>query len=113
MFVMGMNREKYDNFLKIVSNTSCTTNCLSLPAKVTHNNFGIVEGLMNIGHATTTTQKNVDSPSGKLWCDGCGEAQNIILALTGTPKALGKVILELNGKFTSMVFHVPTPTRLW
>ena len=108
MFVMGVNHSSYAG-QDVVSNASCTTNCLAPVAKVLHDNFGIVNGLMTTVHATTATQKTVDGPSVNDWRGGRGAAQNIIPSSTGAAKAVGRVIPELNGKLTGMAFRVPTP----
>jgi glyceraldehyde 3-phosphate dehydrogenase len=108
MFVMGVNHSCYAG-QEIVSNASCTTNCLAPLAKVLNDNFGIASGLMTTVHATTATQKTVDGPSVKDWRGGRGAAQNIIPSSTGAAKAVGKVIPALNGKLTGMAFRVPTP----
>ena len=108
MFVNGVNFEQYAG-QDIVSNASCTTNCLAPLAKVIHNKFGIKDGLMTTVHATTATQKTVDGPSAKDWRGGRGASQNIIPSSTGAAKAVGKVLPALNGKLTGMAFRVPTP----
>ena len=109
MFVMGVNHKNYKADMDIVSNASCTTNCLAPVAKVLNDNWGIKEGLMTTVHAVTATQKTVDSPSAKDWRGGRGASQNIIPSSTGAAKAVGKVIPALNGKLTGMAFRVPTP----
>src|SRR5690606_1578141 len=108
-FVIGVNHNELKADQTIVSNASCTTNCLAPLAKVLHDNFGIVEGLMSTIHAVTATQKTVDGPSVKDWRGGRGAYQNIIPSSTGAAKAVGLVLPELQGKLTGMSFRVPVP----
>ena len=108
MYVCGVNLDSYKPSDNIVSNASCTTNCLAPLAKVVHDKFGIIEGLMSTVHATTATQKTVDGPSAKDWRGGRAAGANIIPSSTGAAKAVGKVIPSLNGKLTGMAFRVPT-----
>ncbi|CAD6976248.1 unnamed protein product, partial [Tilletia controversa] len=108
MLVCGVNLDTYDPKVNVVSNASCTTNCLAPLAKVIHDKFGIVEALMTTVHATTATQKTVDGPSAKDWRGGRSASANIIPSSTGAAKAVGKVIPSLNGKLTGMAFRVPT-----
>lgn len=108
MFVYGVNHKKYTKDMNIISNASCTTNCLAPVVKVLNDNFGLVEGLMTTVHATTATQKTVDGPSAKDWRGGRAAAGNIIPSSTGAAKAAAKVLPELKGKLTGMSFRVPT-----
>ncbi|MBQ2899852.1 MAG: type I glyceraldehyde-3-phosphate dehydrogenase, partial [Oscillospiraceae bacterium] len=108
MFVMGVNNNTYSSDMEVVSNASCTTNCLAPLAKVINDNFGIKDGLMTTVHAVTATQKTVDGPSKKDWRGGRASCGNIIPSSTGAAKAVGKVIPALNGKLTGMAFRVPT-----
>merc|ERR1712097_163027 len=111
IYVVGVNHEEYKNSDTVVSNASCTTNCLAPLAKVVNDKFGIVEGLMTTVHAMTATQLTVDGPSrgGKDWRGGRCASQNIIPSATGAAKAVGKCYPKVNGKLTGMAFRVPTP----
>jgi len=108
MFVMGVNNTSYTKNLNVISNASCTTNCVAVLAKVINDEFGIEEGLMTTVHSTTATQKTVDGPSNKDWRGGRAASSNIIPSSTGAAKAVGKVIPKLNGKLTGMSLRVPT-----
>ena len=112
MFVCGVNLDQYDSKYSVISNASCTTNCLAPLAKVINDKFGIVEGLMTTVHATTATQKTVDGPSNKDWRGGRAVNNNIIPSSTGAAKAVGKVIPSLNGKLTCVINDIIGPIIL-